>query len=276
MRCAIYQVDAFADSVFSGNPAAVVPMDVWADDDVLQSIASENNLSETAFIVPSEQGTLDYDIRWMTPSAEVKLCGHATLAAAHVLYGHLGFGGDTIRFGSKSGALFVSRDGDGRIVLDFPEIEIAGTEATPELVAGLGATPSEVYASYDLICVFERESDVLELNPDFRALLRVPGVRAMGATAPGRDCDFVARLFAPAVGIDEDPVTGSLYTMLTPYWAKRLGRTRMHARQISQRGGDLVVGVSDDAPGRVTIAGRAVTYMIGEIGLDLRARSARG
>jgi len=261
----IYQVDAFNESLFSGNPAAVVPLNAWLGDETLQAIAAENNLSETAFIVPSDDEGLDYDIRWMTPTSEVKLCGHATLATAHVLFEHLGFSRDTIRLGSMSGELVVTRDEESRIVLDFPEIEITPSEPTPELIEGLGATPSAVFDSYDLICVFESEAQLRALDPDFRALLKVPNVRAIGVTAPGESCDFVARLFAPAVGIDEDPVTGSLYTMLTPYWAKRLGKSTMRARQISERTGDLVVNVSDSAPGRVRIAGHAVSYMKGEI-----------
>jgi PhzF family phenazine biosynthesis protein len=265
MRCAIYQVDAFTDELFRGNPAAVVPLDRWLGDDVLQAIAQENNLSETAFIVASDDGAHDFDIRWMTPASEVKLCGHATVGTAHVLFEHLGFERDAIRLNSKSGTLVVSRDAGGRIELDFPEIEIERIEATEVLIEALGAEPSEVYDSYDLICVFEDEAQIRALEPDFRKLLGVPDVRAIGVTAPGDDVDFVARLFAPAVGIDEDPVTGSLYTMLTPYWAKRLGKQRMSARQVSARSGDLVVGVLDGVPGRVTIAGRAVTYMVGDL-----------
>ncbi|MFG0244920.1 MAG: PhzF family phenazine biosynthesis protein [Phycisphaerales bacterium JB052] len=267
MRCAIYQVDAFTSELFRGNPAAVVPLDRWLDDEVLQAIAQENNLSETAFIVASDDEAHDFDIRWMTPAAEVKLCGHATVGAAHVLYEHLGFQRSVIRLHSKSGTLVVSRDDEGKIELDFPEIEIKRIEATEVLIDALGVRPSEVYDSYYLICVFENEAQIRRLDPDFRKLLGVPEMCAIGVTAPGDDCDFVARLFAPAVGIDEDPVTGSLYTMLTPYWAKRLGKQRMHARQVSRRSGDLIVGVSPDVPGRVTIAGHAVTYMTGEIEL---------
>lgn len=265
MRCALYQVDAFTGVLFRGNPAAVVPLERWLGDDVLQAIAEENNLSETAFIVAGASDGHDFDIRWMTPTAEVDLCGHATVATAHVLFEHLGFTGDAIRLGSKSGTLVVTRDADGNIELDFPAIGIERIGVSDALIEALGATPSEVFDSYDLICVFEDEAQIRALDPDFRKLLGVPGVRAIGVTAPGDDCDFVARLFAPGVGIDEDPVTGSLYTMLTPYWAGRLGKPRMRARQVSRRSGDLVVGVSDDAPGRVSIAGRAVTYLVGEI-----------
>lgn len=261
----IYQVDAFTSKLFSGNPAAVVPLDSWIDDRVLQSIAAENNLSETAFIVPSDDDQFDYEIRWMTPTTEVRLCGHATVAAAHVLYEHLGFERDQIRLSSKSGPLSVERDEAGRIVLDFPEIEIVPSAASPELIEGLGLEPTAVFHSYDLICVFENEQQIRNLDVDYRKLLQIPDVRAIGVTAPGEQCDFVARLFAPAVGIDEDPVTGSLYTMLAPYWSKEFGKQVMQAQQLSKRVGHLAVEVSPDKPGRVQIAGHAVTYMAGKI-----------
>ena len=269
MRFRHFQVDAFADRPFAGNPAAVAPMERWVDDRLLQCLAAEHNLSETAFFVPSAEDGRDFDLRWMTPTAEVRLCGHATVAAAHVRWNELGFAGEAIRFGSASGARVVTRDGAGRIVLDFPAIEtvpVAVGDALVERVsAALGARPSEVHTSYDLVCVFESEAEVASLEPDFAGLAGVPDVRAIGCTAAGDGVDFVARLFAPAVGIDEDPVTGSLYTMLGPYWARRLGKDAMTARQISTRGGDLWIGVSADRPGRVRIAGHAVTYSRGEI-----------
>jgi PhzF family phenazine biosynthesis protein len=261
----IYQVDAFASELFSGNPAAVVPLESWIDDELMQSIAQENNLSETAFFVPSQDDDIDFEIRWMTPTAEVRLCGHATIAAAHVLYEHLDYDRDQIRFSSRSGPLSVERDDAGRIVLDFPEIEIVPCEATKDLIEGLGVEPVSVFHSYDKICVLESEQQIRDLQVDHRKLLQVPDVRSIAVTAPGDHCDFVARLFAPAVGIDEDPVTGSLYTMLGPYWSKVLGKQRMEAQQVSARKGHIQVQVPPEKPGRVLIAGHAVTYLTGQI-----------
>lgn len=253
-------------------------MERWVDDRLLQRIAAEHNLSETAFFVPAEHGDgHDFRLRWFTPTAEVSLCGHATVAAAHVLLNELGLAGDRIRFESAKGTLAVTRDDAGRIVLDFPAIEIervAEGDALIDRVAdALGARPMEVYRSYDYVCVFELAADVIGLEPDFAALGRIPDARSVGCTAPGGDgpggdgLDFVARLFAPNVGIDEDPVTGSLYTMLGPYWAERLGKAELRARQVSARGGDVAVTVDPARPGRVLIAGHAVTYSRGEITL---------
>lgn len=264
-RLTMFQVDAFASRLFTGNPAAVVPLDRWLDDDVLQAIAGENNLSETAFFVPAREGDADYDLRWMTPAAEVALCGHATVATAHALWTEMGCTLDRIRFRSKSGVLTVSRGEGGLIVLDFPTIPIERVDPPEGLCEALGHEPSEVYHSYDLICVFENKRDVHELRPDFRGLGRIPGVRAIGVTAPGVGHDFVARLFAPGVGIDEDPVTGSLYTMLGPYWAARLEKHRLTAHQVSKRGGELWLHLPPDRPGRIEIAGHAVTYLKGTI-----------
>ncbi len=248
-------------------------MERWVDDRLLQRIAAEHNLSETAFFVPVAGGDgHDFHLRWFTPTAEVSLCGHATVAAAHVLFDELGFAGDRLRFESAKGTLTVTRDGAGRIVLDFPAIEIErvaeGDVLIDRISNALGARPMEVYRSYDYVCVFERAADVDGLEPDFAALGRIPDARSVGCTAPGGDgLDFVARLFAPNVGIDEDPVTGSLYTMLGPYWAERLGKAELRARQVSARGGDVAVTVDSARPGRVLIAGHAVTYSRGEIAL---------
>lgn len=280
-RPRIFQVDAFTSTLFKGNPAAVVPLDDWLPDTTMQAIAAENNLSETAFFVRTPGAETDYHIRWFTPKAEVALCGHATLATAHVLFTELGRAGespldaagttpiDTVSFTCRSGTLRVSRD-DTRIALDFPALPLEAEDTPIELVEALGVHPDEVYAGMDLICVFDNKRTIHELSPDFRKLATIDGVRAVGVTAPGAGHDFVARLFAPAVGIDEDPVTGSLYTMLAPYWAQRLGKDTLTAHQVSPRGGELWLHVLRDNnanPSRVRIAGHAVTYLRGEIDL---------
>ncbi len=258
MKLRLFQIDAFASRVFAGNPAAVVPLDTWIDDATLQGIATENNLAETAFLVG---GPGEYEIRWMTPAAEVDLCGHATLASAWVVFNVLEPGRTEVVFRSRSGPLGVVAEGD-RLALDFPSRPpLPSTERTGSLGDALGLTPFEALSSRDLMAVYEREEDVRELAPDMRkvAAFDVTGVIA---TAPGRDYDFVSRFFAPAFGIPEDPVTGSAHCTLVPYWAKRLGKTTLRARQISPRGGELFCELRGD---RVAIAGRAVKYLEGEI-----------
>jgi PhzF family phenazine biosynthesis protein len=258
MKLRLFQLDAFASRVFAGNPAAVVPLDAWIDDPTLQGIATENNLAETAFIVG---GQGEYEIRWMTPAAEVDLCGHATLASAWVVFHELEPGRTEVVFRSRSGPLGVVAEGD-RLALDFPSRPpLPSTERAGSLGDALGQTPSEALSSRDLMAVYEREEDVRDLAPDMRkvAAFDVTGVIA---TAPGSDCDFVSRFFAPAFGIPEDPVTGSAHCTLVPYWAKRLGKTTLRARQISPRGGELFCELRGD---RVEIAGRAVQYLEGEI-----------
>ncbi len=257
MRLRQFVVDAFTDRPFAGNPAAVVPLERWLDDPVMQRIAAENNLSETAFFVP-EAG--DYRIRWFTPAAEVKLCGHATLASAFVLFGTLEPARTRVTFASQSGPLVVTREGE-RIVLDFPAIRGQRSEPPAGLAAALGAEPVEVWKAMDWIAVFEDEAAVHALAPDFRALAQLP-LRGLAATAPGADVDFVSRFFAPAVGVNEDPVTGSAHCMLTPYWAARLGRTTLRARQMSKRGGELWLELAGE---RVKIAGYAVRFLEGVI-----------
>ncbi|MEL6498118.1 MAG: PhzF family phenazine biosynthesis protein [Planctomycetota bacterium] len=260
-----FQIDAFAGEIFRGNPAGVVPLDSWPSDDVLQSMASEHNLSETAFFVPEEGGAADFRLRWMTPRSEVDLCGHATLAAAHVLFRHLGWSGTDVRFSSRSGLLTVRRDGE-KYELDFPALPLEPSEVSDAIVNSLGTRPREVFAGMDLVCVFANEDEVRALRPDFAALGLIDGVRAVAATARGTDYDFVSRLFAPAVGIDEDPVTGSLHCMLAPLWSERLGRDRLRAWQASDRGGEIVCTVVD---GRVLLSGGAATYLEGTITVDL-------
>lgn len=257
MELPIYQVDAFTSQVFGGNPAAVVPLEAWLDDDVLQAIAAENNLSETAFFVP---GTGRFGLRWFTPTVEVDLCGHATLAAAYVLFAELGITADRIHFDSASGELIVERRQE-QFVLDFPAYELQPGSADDDLCQGLGATPVEVYCSRDVLAVFETQDQVLSLVPDFPRLAQVDGLVII-ATAPGDDCDFMSRCFAPRGGIDEDPVTGSAHCTLTPYWARRLGQSQLRARQRSARGGDLECESRGD---RVRIGGQAQLYLRGSI-----------
>jgi PhzF family phenazine biosynthesis protein len=266
MELAIYQVDAFASAVFRGNPAAVCPLEQWLPDETLQNIAAENNLSETAYYV--RKGGR-YDLRWFTPAVEVDLCGHATLAAASVILDvRREIAGPRVAFDSRSGELTVTRQ-ENLYALDFPSQPPRPAEAHPLLELGLGAKPCQVLAAQDYLCVFESEEQVLALKPDMQALagidLRGTIVTAPGrggVTAPGRDCDFVSRFFAPGKGIPEDPVTGSSHTTLIPYWAKRLGKSKLFARQISRRGGELWC---QDLGDRVRIAGGAVQYLQGHI-----------
>ena len=263
MRVPFYQVDAFSDSLFAGNPAAVCILDAWPATETLQQAAEENNLSETAFVMPAKRGK--WSIRWFTPKVEVDLCGHATLAAAHVLLEERKLDQDELTFVSRSGDLVVSRLEDGSLGMDFPVVPTRASSVSPLLVEGLGGYPSEVLTADDCLCVFDSEEIVRELQPDFRLLERLP-FRGIIVTAPASNgkADFVSRFFAPAVGVDEDPVTGSAHCILAPFWAKRLGRQRLKARQISQRGGQLVCEIREN---RVLIEGRAVTYLRGEIDL---------
>lgn len=286
----MFQVDAFTKTLFKGNPAAVVPLDEWLPDETMQAIALENNLSETAFFVRTPGEPENYHLRWFTPKVEVDLCGHATLATAHVLFNELSGGAPSalddaglgpmneIAFSSRSGRLTVQRDADtGRIVLDFPALPLTRTEAPIELIEALGVHPDEVYSGMDMVCVFDNKRTVHELRPDFQKLAQITGVRAVGVTAPGAGHDIVARLFAPASGVNEDPVTGSLYTLLAPYWAERLGRDSMTAHQVSERGGELWLEVVREDAGRalrVRIAGHAVTYLKGEVRVSVAASAS--
>lgn len=260
MKLSIYQIDAFADKPFEGNPAAVVPLRDWLPDATMQAIAEENNLAETAFFVPVDNG---FHIRWFTPTKEVKLCGHATLASAFVLYTHLGYTSDQVSFQSLSGPLTVSRK-EALLELNFPNQKPETCEAPQALVAGLGKTPVECLSSEDYVAVLGSAQEVAELAPDLQQFeqLDLRGVIITAPAAPGPDCDFVARFFAPKYGIPEDPVTGSAYTQLAPYWAERLGRQLLKAKQISKRGGQLLCEVAGD---RVLIAGSAVAFLEGSI-----------
>jgi PhzF family phenazine biosynthesis protein len=257
MTLQIFQVDAFTGRVFGGNPAAVVLLDRPLPDATLQAIAAENNLSETAF--PLRAGD-EWRLRWFTPRVEIDLCGHATLATAHVLFGEGIVSQDEIRFETASGPLVVRRDG-ARLSMDFPARPPAPAPCSDALVAALGARPLEVHSTRDTLAVFETEDDVAALRPDF-ARMEALETFAVIATAPGRGADFVSRFFAPRAGIAEDPVTGSSHCTLIPYWSKRLGKPKLLAHQISARRGELFC---EDRGDRVTIAGRAVEYLRGQI-----------
>lgn len=261
MRLPIYQVDAFADVVFAGNPAAVVPLDSWLPDGTLQAIAMENNLAETAFVVRQGDG---YALRWFTPTVEVDLCGHATLATAFVIATILEPGRGRIGFSTReAGVLTVTRDGD-LYTLDFPSRPAEPLADAPAgLLAALGGpAPVALLKARDVVAVYEDEAAVRALAPDMGALATIEGF-AVSVTAPGRDgVDFVSRFFAPSQGIPEDPVTGSAHCTLIPYWAARLGKDRLAARQVSARGGSLACELAGD---RVRIGGRAVLFLEGVI-----------
>lgn len=255
----IFQVDAFAETVFSGNPAAVCPLDQWLDDATMQNIAMENNLAETAFVVRQGDG---FQIRWFTPTVEVDLCGHATLATAHVLFHHLGLSGDTIPFFSpRSGPLNVYRQGE-LLILDFPSDTIERVIPTDAMMSAFNTQTKEIYmGKTDLMYVFEKEEDILNIKPDLRAIATLPA-RGVIITAPGSQVDFVSRFFGPQSGIDEDPVTGSAHTTLIPYWSKRLNKDALSAIQLSKRKGLLACKYLGE---RVLISGKAKTYLIGDI-----------
>ena len=257
MNIPYYQVDAFTDSVFGGNPAGVCLLDAWLPDALLQNIGAENNLSETAFLVKSGS---DYELRWFTPEIEVDLCGHATLASAHVLFADIDPTLTEITFHTRSGQLRVTRDGD-LLAMDFPSRPPEAVEASTALLEGLGAAPAAVLRSRDYMVVYDSEEAVRNLSPVFARFLELETLGVI-ATAPGTDADFVSRFFAPKAGIDEDPVTGSAHCTLIPYWADRLGKSDLVARQVSARGGLLFCRNEGE---RVRIAGRAATFLTGEI-----------
>jgi PhzF family phenazine biosynthesis protein len=260
MKIDIYQIDAFAKRTFEGNPAAVCPLESWLPDELMQAIAAENNLSETAFLVAQGSG---FALRWFTPVAEVDLCGHATLAAAFVLFDCLGLEQETIRFSSNSGELAVSRDGD-RLVLDFPAQPPYPCAVPAAIGRAFAESPLECLSRDDLMLVFEDEDSVRQAAPDMGALKNLE-YRGIIITAASKEYDFVSRFFAPALGVDEDPVTGSAHTMLAPYWAGRLGKPRLLARQVSARGGDLSCEFTGE---RVLIAGHAVKYLQGVLEVE--------
>lgn len=256
----VYIVNAFTNQLFGGNPAAVCPLDDWLPDTQMQQMAGQHNLSETAFFVGSGD---KFHIRWFTPRTEVALCGHATLASAFVIFSHSGAQSEKIQFTSQSGSLFVTRENE-QLTLDFPAQAAKPAPVNPSIAQALGAMPTAVLTGEDLVAVFDSEAEVARLAPDFIALKQLPH-RGILATAPGNQTDFVCRFFAPAVGIDEDPVTGSAFTKLAPYWCQRLDKTLLKARQISARGGDVICELVGE---RVLISGMAALYAKGEIYLQ--------
>jgi PhzF family phenazine biosynthesis protein len=263
MKLTLYQIDAFTNHLFGGNPAAVIPLDQWISDSLMQRLAMENNLSETVFFVPANSPDADYEIRWFTPLVEINLCGHATLAAAYVLYHVLGYSYPAIRFQSKSGILTITKQFD-KICMDFPAWKPKPLTEWPnglsQALGGVAITGVHQYRDY-LVEVAD-ENLVQLCQPDF-TLLKKLGQKLI-LTAKGSNADFVSRFFAPTAGIDEDPVTGSAHSQLIPYWADKLGKKTLHARQLSKRGGELWCEYLGD---RVTISGQCVFYMKGEIDL---------
>jgi PhzF family phenazine biosynthesis protein len=257
LKIPVYQVDAFASRVFSGNPAAVCPLKKWLPDEQMQAIAAETNLANTAFFVPNQDG---YDLRWFTPKVEVNLCGHATLASAFIIFQDLAPAAKSVRFETKSGALIVTRDGD-LLSMDFPARPAAGCEVPPELLGALGSQPEAVLTARDYMAVYATEDEVRKLVPDLGIVMQLDRFGLI-VTAPGRQADFVSRFFAPAQGVPEDPVTGSAHCTLIPYWSKRLGKKKLHAQQVSARGGELEC---EDRGERVIISGRAVRFLEGSI-----------
>jgi PhzF family phenazine biosynthesis protein len=260
MKIPLYQIDAFTGKVFGGNPAAVCPLDAWLPDATMQSIGLENNLAETAFIVPSNG---QYAIRWFTPTVEVELCGHATLASAYAVFNILEPSRTSVSFSSKSGPLGVSRL-DDTLVMDFPSLPPFPCDPPQALLAALNIKPTSVLLAKNnnYMAVYDREDDVRALDPDMAMLASIGAAHAFICTAPGKDVDFVSRFFAPKQGIPEDPVTGSAHCTLTPYWSQRLNRNPLRALQLSKRGGELFC---EDRGDRVNIAGRAALYLEGAI-----------
>lgn len=252
----IYQVDAFSSKLFGGNPAAICPLDSWLEDEIMQKLAAENNLSETAFFV---KGNGDYHLRWFTPEFEIDLCGHATLASAFVLFNFLGYTGDIIKFNTKSGLLEVRRKA-GLIELDFPSRLPKECEKPEALLKGLSHQPLKVLKSRDYFLVYDEEATISQIVPDFNYLNQLDTIGVI-VTAPSREVDFVSRFFVPNSVIGEDPVTGSAHCNLIPYWAKELNKNTLKAKQLSARGGELFCGYNGE---RVTIAGDAVLYLKGE------------
>lgn len=257
MDISIYQVDAFTSAVFSGNPAAVCPLGAWLDDKTLLSIAEENNLSETAFFVKSGD---EYQLRWFTPAAEVDLCGHATLAAAHVLFKHLGYNKPELKFLTRSGMLTVAHR-DSQYSIDFPASVPKETSAPKDLLAGLGISVEKVLAAFDYVVVVESEAVVTSIEPDFALLSRLD-LRGVIVTAPGDNVDFVSRCFFPKLRVNEDPVTGSAHCELAPFWQIELGKNTLVGKQMSARSGIVHCELSEQ---RVLLTGSAADYMQGTI-----------
>lgn len=259
MTIPLYQVDVFTDRLFHGNPAAVCLLDHWLPDETMQAIARENNLSETAFLVASGD---DFELRWFTPVLEDDLCGHATLAAGFIVLTRLSPARAQVRFHTRSGVLTVARQGD-RYALDLPALPARPAAMPDRFRSALGHQPLQVLAAVKYLVIYPSAADVAALTPDLAELAHIDRDGVI-ATAPGEDCDFVSRYFAPHAGIPEDPVTGSAHCTLVPYWSARLGKTHLHARQISSRGGELHCELRGD---RVTVAGGAVLYLEGRLSI---------
>jgi PhzF family phenazine biosynthesis protein len=260
MKQKMYQVDAFADQLFSGNPAAVCVLASWLPEEVMQKIAMENNLAETAFLV--KKGSR-YLIRWFTPELEVDLCGHATLASAFVLFHYYNVTDATLQlYSSRSGELSVTQETDGYLTLNFPSDELVAVSEVPHLIDAIGSQPIKIFkGKTDYMLIYDTQKEVEMLTPNFFLLDKVPA-RGVIVTAPGKEVDFVSRFFAPQCGISEDPVTGSAHTSLTPYWAKILGKNKLIAKQLSSRGGTILCEYLED---RIKISGKVVPYFEGEI-----------
>jgi PhzF family phenazine biosynthesis protein len=260
MLIPFFQVDAFTDRLFCGNPAGICPLEQWLPDDIMQKIAMENNVSETAFFIRKGDG---FHIRWFTPKVEVSLCGHATLASAHVIFNYFDYKNDTISFESRSGVLKVRKEGD-LLILDFPANKPERAALPNDFVQALNITPIQCFRGKDdYLLLYKSQHEIEALIPDFRKLEKVDA-RAVIVSAPGDGVDFVSRFFGPRVGVDEDPVTGSAHTVLIPFWAEKLGKSEMKALQLSKRGGALFCRLRD---GRVDIGGKAVTFLKGEISI---------
>ncbi|UTR09998.1 PhzF family phenazine biosynthesis protein [Evansella sp. LMS18] len=257
MKLPIYQIDAFTNEQFKGNYAAVCPLEKWISDDLMQKIAAENNLPETSFFVKEGEG---YGLRWFTPTGEIDLCGHATLASAFVIFTYLDKTASEISFSTKSGLLEVTKE-DDLLTLLFPSRPGEKCDAPEELIKGLGKKPLEVYKSRDYMAVFETEQDILNLNPDMSELKKLDAAGVI-VTAKGTNADFVSRFFAPRLGIEEDPVTGSTHCTLVPYWKQQLGKNEFKAKQLSERGGKIYC---TDLGDKIKLAGQAVTYLEGYI-----------
>jgi PhzF family phenazine biosynthesis protein len=268
MNLTIYQIDAFTNKLFGGNPAAVIPLTTWIPDELMQQIALENNLSETVFFVPSVNATTDYDIRWFTPAVEINLCGHATLASAYVLFEILHFKKETLVFSSKSGLLKIKKQNENGLfkgLMDFPSWKPEQLTDYPEKINAVFANTEikGVYKNRDLLVELPDEDAVKRFVPDFSLIKSITD--KMIITAPGNKVDFVSRFFAPGAGVDEDPVTGSAHSQLIPFWSNKLGKTQLHALQLSKRAGEIWCQQLNAE--RVTMAGNCVFYMKGEISI---------
>ncbi len=259
MKIPMYQVDAFSSKIFGGNPAAVCVLQEWLDDAVLQNIAAENNLAETAFIIQTEDG---YDLRWFTPTVEIDLCGHATLASAYVVFEFLQPKLQRVEFSSMSGKLIVEKTDTGKLSMDFPSRQVSKGQVSDLITKALGKRPVEVWESQDLVVVFDSEADIRSIQPDMEKLKLITDFFAVIITSRGDKLDFVSRFFAPNAGIPEDPVTGRAHCVLIPFWAERLNKSTLHAMQLSQRTGEVFC---EDKGSRVAMMGDASLFLKGEI-----------